>query len=258
MGTRELLRYLEKLEIGLSSFSYEELGIVEAGKLKKSFEVFKHGLEDKVFGISGMEQLEVIYEQVGIQGPVDETASEKANESDDADQMLSLISALEQTKLSSQQKEIAKKLRKIVQQSHTKDQDMTRANAPLSTERWGSDFYSDKVNLKLVLEECMGHMELLEELIRIYKQNILEFIGSLKVHIQSQNFKEIRIACQKVQPCLRMMRTVGLLEIIQLMDTACKTDNDIKYLTFLYHQFLSEYPKVEALVDFEIEALRNM
>ena len=55
-----------------------------------------------------------------------------------------------------------------------------------------------------------------------------------------------------------MMRTVGLLEIIQLMDMACKTDNDIKYLTFLYDQFLTEYPKVEAVVDFEIDALRNM
>ena len=41
------MTYLEKLEIGLSSFSYEELGVVEAGKLKKSFEVFKMGLENK-------------------------------------------------------------------------------------------------------------------------------------------------------------------------------------------------------------------
>ncbi|MEM9649683.1 MAG: hypothetical protein AAF969_14495, partial [Bacteroidota bacterium] len=66
MGTRELLTYLEKLEIGLSSFSYDELGTEDAGKLKKSFDDFKNGLENKVFGVSEMKQLDVIYEQIGI------------------------------------------------------------------------------------------------------------------------------------------------------------------------------------------------
>ncbi|MEZ4810967.1 MAG: hypothetical protein R2819_11470 [Allomuricauda sp.] len=115
---------------------------------------------------------------------------------------------------------------------------MTRANARIVHGKMGIRFYSDKVNLKLVLEECMGHMELLEELIRIYKQNILEFIGSLKVHIQSQNFKEIRIACRKRAAMPENDAGQCLAEIIQPMDNACKTDNDIKYLTFLYHQFL--------------------
>ena len=261
MGTRELLRYLEKLEIGLSSFSYEELGTVEAGQLKKSFEVFKSGLEDKVFGISAADQLEVIYEQVGIQGPIEKEqsdANKNSKISEDHLQLLSLIDSLQQTPLSSRQKEITQQLRKIAQGQAKTPQSLVIPNVPSRAKKWESDFSSDKINLKMVLEECMGRMELLEELIRIYKQNILEFIGSLKIYLQSQNFKEIRVACQKVQPSLRMMRTVGLLEIIQLMDMACKTDNDIKYLTFLYDQFLTEYPKVEAVVDFEIDALRNM
>ncbi len=42
--------HLEKLESGLDSFSFSELKSNEASALKKSFESFKNGLEEKVFG----------------------------------------------------------------------------------------------------------------------------------------------------------------------------------------------------------------
>ncbi len=51
MDTRELLQHLEKLESGLDDFSFTELKTAEASQLKKSFESFKNGLEEKVFGI---------------------------------------------------------------------------------------------------------------------------------------------------------------------------------------------------------------
>ncbi|MEC8830842.1 MAG: hypothetical protein VX772_00625, partial [Bacteroidota bacterium] len=112
MGTRELLTYLEKLEIGLSSFSYEELGVVEAGELKKSFEVFKVGLENKVFGISEMKQLERIYEKVGIQSLDNRTFTES-----DSNKFLSLVKALENTTLTKEQRELVDEIRKMAEES---------------------------------------------------------------------------------------------------------------------------------------------
>ncbi len=264
MGTRELLTYLEKLEIGLSSFSYEELGTVEAGKLKRSFDDFKTGLEDQVFGVPQMEQLEVIYEDVGIQSPIKEIKEEQ----NDSQLFTSLIELLEKTQLTKKQKDIVKALKttgnrefksnkKHLTETEKENQPMS-SNTLLIEKNLESFLSTHKVNLKPVLTECMGQMELLEELVRLYKQNILEFIGSLKVQLQTKNFRGIDFACQKIQPCLRMMKTVSLLEITNQMITVCKTDNDIKYLNFLYNQFLVEYPKVEELVDFEIDVLRNM
>ncbi|TXN35761.1 hypothetical protein FVB32_14410 [Flagellimonas hymeniacidonis] len=264
MGTRELLTYLEKLEIGLSSFSYEELGTVEAGKLKRSFDDFKTGLEDQVFGVPQMEQLEVIYEDVGIQSPPKEIKEEH----NDSQLFTSLIELLEKTELTEKQKNIVKELKTTARHEYMSNKkrltETEKENQPMSSntlliEKNLESFLSThKVNLKPVLTECMGQMELLEELVRLYKQNILEFIGSLKVQLQAKNFRGIDFACQKIQPCLRMMKTVSLLEITNQMITVCKTDNDIKYLNFLYNQFLVEYPKVEELVDFEIDVLRNM
>ncbi|MEX0315257.1 MAG: hypothetical protein AB3N18_13860 [Allomuricauda sp.] len=268
MGTRELLTYLEKLEIGLSSFSYEELGTAEAGKLKKSFDQFKNGLEDNIFGVPEMEQLDVIYDQVGIESPSSKKEPPFKNDdlppTSDSDVFLSLLALLGKTDLTPKQQEITKALKIVGQRmtESTEPKKNKKLNPSSKTQRIEKNLESflqtDRVNLKPVLRECMGQMELLEELIRLYKQNILEFIGSLKVHLQTENYRGVDFACQKIQPCLRMMKTVSLLEITEQMITVCKTDNDLKYLNFLYNQFLVEYPKIDELVDFEIEVLRNM
>lgn len=253
---------MEKLEIGLSSFSYEELGTEEAGKLKRSFDIFRTGLEDKVFGIPEMKQLDVIYEQVGIQplsSSIDDESFTKANT---VTQLLTCIALLDKTNLDQRQREIVMALHKVGKRLNNDDMDQPNVsvqdNQKLIEKNLESLMATSKVNLKPVLEECMGQMELLEELVRIYKQNVLEFIGKIKVHLQTENFRGVDFACQKIQACLKMMKTVSLLEITEQMSTVCKTDNDIKYLNFLYQQFLVEYPKVEELVDFEIDVLRNM
>ncbi|MCL6265998.1 hypothetical protein [Flagellimonas myxillae] len=259
MGTRELLTYLEKLEIGLSSFSYEELGTEEAGKLKRSFDEFRIGLEDKVFGVPEMKQLDVICEQVGIQG-VSHLESESTKESNVVTQLLTLIALLDKTNLDQRQRELVMALHKVGKRlkGTSLDEPKKQASPNRVEQNLESLITTQKVNLRPVLDECMGQMELLEELVRIYKQNILEFIGKIKVHLQTENFRGVDFACQKIQACLKMMKTVSLLEITEQMSTVCKTDNDIKYLNFLYQQFLVEYPKVEELVDFEIDVLRNM
>lgn len=260
MGTRELLTYLEKLEIGLSNFSYEELGTVEAGKLKRSFDTFKNGLENRVFGVSEMKQLDVIYEQIGIQGAMKPSLEDKTLT--DTELLLSLISSLEDTPLTKKQDKIVKTLKETGQRLAMKDSNPIKSNMPLKTLQIEKNLESllatHKVDLTPVLKECAGEMELLEELIRLYKQNIVEFIGSLKINLNIENFRGVEFACQKIQPCLRMMKTVSLLEITNQIIAVCKADNDSKYLNFLYDQFLVEYPKVEELVDFEVEVLRNI
>ena len=71
MDTRELLTQLEKLEYGLDSFSFTELKSSEASRLKKSFESFKIGLEEKVFGMPGepvqLEKTPEGYDQVATE-----------------------------------------------------------------------------------------------------------------------------------------------------------------------------------------------
>ncbi|WP_228237302.1 hypothetical protein [Allomuricauda sp. M10] len=259
MGTRELLNYLEKLEIGLSSFSYEELGVVEAGELKKSFEIFKHGLEDKVFGVSELKQLEDLYKRMGILEPQRKSAS--FDKPITKDPIFQLLDALENTPLNKTQLELTKALKKAAEKLVKIDKNTPESmpNHFQYIEKSLVTGYSEhKINLKPVLEDCMGRMELLEELVRMFKHNVLEFIGSSKIHLLNEDFSALALCCQKVGPNLRMMKTYELLEIVQQISLLSKTDNDSKHLAFLYEQFVTEYPMIQEQVDFEMELFRTM
>nr|WP_299338149.1 hypothetical protein [Allomuricauda sp.] len=256
MGTSELLRYLEKLEIGLSSFSYEELNTHDAGELKKSFDEFKNGLEDKVFGIPPMHELDVVFEEVGIRGSL-KSDSSLPDSLSEINSIASLLAQLEEMTLNKTQQNLLGKLKHHVQVLGKLNgfqnlfNDSNNLEASLEVQR------KSKVDLGPLWEECMFQMDLLEELVRLYKQNVLEFVGKIRLNLQSKNFREIGFSCQKVGSSLRMLRTLSLLEITEQMSLVCKTDNDLKHVKFLYGQFLVEFPKVEELLDIELEMLRQ-
>lgn len=245
MGTTELLRYLEKLEIGLSSFSYEELSTTEAGELKKTFNDFKNGLEDKVFGVPPTNELDVIYEEIGISKPRKETDT---NYKEILQKINKLVQEFDVSGLSGKQKDSLRELQRLTMISEKEYPDCIEKS--LGTKD------IERINLEPLWGECMHQMDLMEELARLYKQNIFEFVGKTKINLQSRNIRGLDFSCQKIGPSLRMLHCQTLLEITEQMSNACKSDNDLKHLNFLYNEFLDEYPKVEQLLDKSMHQLR--
>lgn len=113
------------------------------------------------------------------------------------------------------------------------------------------------VNLKPILEECLGQTELLDELIRLFKQNIFEFIGKVKMHLQSNNIQGIGFAAHKIKSSLKMLETETLSDICEQISEVCKTNSDHKDLKSLYNRFLEEYPNVEAHIDLAVNKLKT-
>ncbi len=113
----------------------------------------------------------------------------------------------------------------------------------------------EKMNLAPILEECMGEIDLLEELVHLYKQNALEFIGKAKMHLKDGDINELEFAAHKIKSGLAMMKTYGLHAIVDQMYRTCKTSKDEKHLAFLYDCFVEEYPKVENVLNIELEKL---
>ncbi|MEJ1221946.1 ATP-binding protein [Sediminicola sp. 1XM1-17] len=118
------------------------------------------------------------------------------------------------------------------------------------------DEKSPKIDLKSILEECMGEMDLLEELVSLYKQNALEFIGNVKHHLKLEDFESIQFAAHKMKSGLAMMQTFSLHSIVVQMHKTCMTDRDMKYLEFLYDCFLDEYPVVVHAIELEMEKMK--
>ena len=113
-----------------------------------------------------------------------------------------------------------------------------------------------KIDLKIILEECMGELDLLEELISLYKQNAFEFIGKVKHYLKLKDFKNIQFAAHKIKSGLAMMQTFSLHSIVDQIHKTCNTDKDLKYLEFLYNCFLEEYPVVVNAIEIELKKLK--
>ncbi|NHF59848.1 response regulator [Flavobacteriaceae bacterium TP-CH-4] len=115
----------------------------------------------------------------------------------------------------------------------------------------------ESFDLEPILGDCMGDLSLLEELIRLYKQNAIEFIGAAKIHLEQRNFEELEFVLHKIKSGLAMMRTESLHTIVSEMHTSSKEDKDTKHMEFLYGCFLEEYPIVEKKIDDAFEKLKN-
>jgi len=108
---------------------------------------------------------------------------------------------------------------------------------------------STTVDLEPILEECMGELDLLQELVSLYHENALEFIGAARIHLPNSDFKELGLAAHKIKAGLAMMRTDSLHAIIILVQKECSEDQDPKHLQFLCDCFSEEYPTVKASID---------
>ncbi|PCJ97162.1 MAG: hypothetical protein COA50_05855 [Flavobacteriaceae bacterium] len=114
-----------------------------------------------------------------------------------------------------------------------------------------------KVNLDNVYTECMEEMEILQELVGLFTQNALEFIGKVKIGIVDEDFNAIKFSAHKIKAGLKMMETFGLCTIVEEIHSNCETTQNIKVIENLYHDFLNEYPKVEKAIGSEVERLKK-
>ena len=103
----------------------------------------------------------------------------------------------------------------------------------------------------------MGDLTLLEELVRLYKQNALEFMGVVKLHLQDSDFEKIKFAAHKIKSGLAMMRTFSLRELAFEIHNVCENSRDIEEIGKLAKHSADEYSTIEKLLDEKLEELRN-
>lgn len=113
----------------------------------------------------------------------------------------------------------------------------------------------NKIDLSAILEECLGQAELLQELMTLFKQNALEFIGNVHIHLQNAERTQIGFAAHKIKSGLKMIQSKGLLDIVEQIEQGCHSGQDMKCLQSLYENFLEEYPKVEDVIDTALEEI---
>lgn len=120
-----------------------------------------------------------------------------------------------------------------------------------------NDTVAPDVNLQPLFQECLQDPSLLEELIQLFKNNVVEFVGKTKIDLKNSNIEGICFSTHKLKASLKMMRAHSLYRIVEQMHIICKEEPDFKYLNFLYDCFTKEYPSVEIAIEESLVEFKN-
>jgi nitrogen-specific signal transduction histidine kinase/CheY-like chemotaxis protein len=120
-----------------------------------------------------------------------------------------------------------------------------------------TDRSSPKASLSTMQEECMGDHGFLTELVCLFKQNVLEFIGAFSVHMKSADWESLAFAAHKIKAGVALVEAKSLLDIVQRIHTLAKTNltSNTLVLENLHKSFIREYELVENVIDKELETL---
>ncbi len=113
-----------------------------------------------------------------------------------------------------------------------------------------------EINLDKVYKDCFGEIEILTELIRLFKQNVFEFIGAVKINLKNNDLKEVSLSAHKLKAGLAMMNAGHLRGLIVAIEASCK-NNDAIEVTRLYREFLDAYPDNEKVIDQQLTELKK-
>lgn len=278
LKSENLLKKLSDLERTLRDFSMEELPAIESARIQKSLASFSSQLEEKISGnendLSSEDTIpaspEIIYHiSSDLKRPLEDIIgctdllkeSQLSREQHHyVDAILAasdilidinnqLLGSLKSQGLKGPGKQAIQSIRQI--KPMTTPEKYQTAN---STHIFGQQ---KKLDLNPVLEDCLGQVELLEELVGLFKINVLEFIGEVKLHLQNSDFKGIAFASHKIKNGLKMLNASELFAIAEQMDILSKSDKDIKHLRFLFGCFIDEYPAIEKEIEDAIQKLKT-
>jgi CheY-like chemotaxis protein len=107
-----------------------------------------------------------------------------------------------------------------------------------------------------LLEDCFGKVDVLEELVRLLKQNISEFIGSVKISMEATDYHGVALAAHKLKAGLSMVHANGLKCIVVSLEERAK-QNQGEEVAQLYHDFLKALPAVENAMNDALNQLKN-
>ncbi|WP_405414881.1 ATP-binding protein [Maribacter sp. Asnod1-A12] len=112
------------------------------------------------------------------------------------------------------------------------------------------------INLNHLFKDCFGEIDMLNELVKLFKLNAIEFIGNVKIHLKTENLKEIALSAHKLKAGFAMIKANGMRNLIVEIENSCKTNKPNK-VKELYDIFLNDYPILEDNLNNALEILNK-
>lgn len=130
-------------------------------------------------------------------------------------------------------------------------------NQGLTPEASEKLFLTKKIDIGPLLEDCEGDVEVLQNLVVLFKQNSIEFMESAKRAVKNSDFSMLKFAAHKIKNGLAMLGANGLLEIVQQIHDGCSTEMAFIKLKALSDKYANMYADVEKELDKQVIELRR-
>lgn len=108
-------------------------------------------------------------------------------------------------------------------------------------------------SLEYLEGECMGDSRMLSDLVRLFRNNLLEFAGRMKFYLKEGNLQAIQASAHKVVSGLKLIEATGLLRIVEAIRCAAADTKDLDAAARAYGEFLNLYPLVEEALEREMD-----
>lgn len=112
------------------------------------------------------------------------------------------------------------------------------------------------VNILPLYKECLENVDLLSEFLGIFEQNIIEFVGAIKVHTHEKNYRGIEFATHKIKSSLQLVHADGLFALATEMESLAKAKDQFENIKKVYHAFLDEYPQIQHQINTNLNLLK--
>ncbi len=136
-----------------------------------------------------------------------------------------------------------------------KEKSLTPESKDLLKKETISKDTANSFDLQHILGECFGEIDMLRELVRLFKQNVYEFIGATKIGLGTSDFKEISLCAHKLKASLSMFKALQLRDIIVAMEKSSMAKNG-EETSRLFQDFLNSYPSFENQIDTALNKLK--
>ncbi|SFR46836.1 Signal transduction histidine kinase [Robiginitalea myxolifaciens] len=113
------------------------------------------------------------------------------------------------------------------------------------------------LNLEGLWQECNGDKEMFTEIVRLFNNGVLEFLGGLKLHTKTADYKGIRDAAHKVKAGLKMVAAELWIKQVEEIHDLARKSHEIARIRGLYEALLADYPRIETALEQEMKEYQN-
>jgi len=113
------------------------------------------------------------------------------------------------------------------------------------------------ISLEGIWRECLGDLEMLEEMVRLFRSNVLEFLGALKTHLTLLDYEQIGSCAHKIKAGLKLVEAGAWLGKLEELTALNRSRTGVERMRQLYREMLEGYPELDQGLEAALEQIKK-